>query len=182
MDLALVSDSHVPSRADSIPEQFRELIADADETIHAGDFETRDTLEQFRSLTDELTAVYGNADGPELGLPAVAETTVGEYTFVVTHGMTNHPQAAVRDATGGSVMSGEDWAQAVADTARVRTRSWDGESVVGVGGHTHVVEDNVYDGVRVLNPGSVTGAAPADTASMFTVTVEDELDVTLHEL
>jgi predicted phosphodiesterase len=43
----------------------------------------------IRALATDLTAVYGNADGPELGLPAVAEVTLGGVTFVVTHGTHN---------------------------------------------------------------------------------------------
>lgn len=51
-----------------------------------------------------------------------------------------------------------------------------------MGGHTHEVEDTEFEGIRVLNPGTATGAAPADRATMYTVTVnENALDVTLHE-
>jgi predicted phosphodiesterase len=55
--------------------------------------------------------------------------------------------------------------------------------VVGVAGHTHEVTDIDHEGLRILNPGSVTGASPADRATMMTVAVEDgALDVTVHEL
>jgi len=41
--------------------------------------------------------------------------------------------------------------------------------------------DEVVDGVRLLNPGSATGARPATAASFLAVTVTDgDLDVTLH--
>lgn len=107
--------------------------------------------------------------------------TLGGVTFVITHGMANHVQAAVYDH--GQVLTREDWLDAVADTARSRTRSWEGDgSVVGVGGHTHQVEDDVHEGFRVLNPGTATGAAPADEASMMTADVADgDIDVALHE-
>ena len=45
-------------------------------------------------------------------------------------------------------------------------------------------EAEEFDGptVRVLNPGSATGADPADRATTMTADVEDgEIDVTLHE-
>ncbi|ELZ10780.1 putative phosphoesterase [Halovivax asiaticus JCM 14624] len=181
MTLAIIADSHIPEREADIPDSFRERIADAEHTIHAGDFETPAVLDEVRDLATALTAVHGNADPADMGLPSVAELTIDGVTFVVTHGTLNPVEAAVY-GDDGFVMSGEDWNRAIADTARARTRSWDGEGVVGVGGHSHRVEDAVYEGVRVLNPGSVTGADPAERATMLTVEVDEgAIDVTLHE-
>jgi len=83
-------------------------------------------------------------------------------TFVVTHGT-------------GSKRGYED---------RVATivREEADETAVGVSGHTHEVVDTTRGGVRLLNPGSATGAAPAERATMLTGTVSNgELDVELHE-
>ncbi|KPN32061.1 phosphodiesterase, family [Halolamina pelagica] len=205
MELAVISDSHIPERQQTLPDRFRERIAAADHTIHAGDFATSDVLDEVRDLANELTAVHGNVDPDDLGLPAVDSVTAGGVTFVVTHGTINPVAAAVDaaavetamertddgeitsfDATieseAGLVLRGEEWADAIADTARARGRNEPGDTVVGVGGHTHVVEDTVHEGVRVLNPGSVTGADPAERATMMTVRAGDgEIEVTLHE-
>jgi len=181
MEIAIVSDTHVPEREDRIPEGFRERIAAADHTIHAGDFETPAVLADVRDLATDLTAVYGNVDPAEIDLPGVADVTLGGVTFVVTHGTLNPAGAAVHEYDG-MVTSKADWLAAVADTARVRTRAWDGDGIVGVGGHTHQLWDEVYEGVRVLNPGSATGADPATDATMLTVEVDEgELSVTTHE-
>ncbi|MEF8801365.1 MAG: metallophosphoesterase family protein [Halolamina sp.] len=191
MELAVISDSHIPAREPAIPDAFCERIAAADHTIHAGDFETADVLADVRELATELTAVHGNID-PDIGLPAVASVTLGGVTFVVTHGTINPVQTAANarqiSTTGGGatirgdVLAGANWETAIADTARVRTRAWNGEGIVGIGGHSHEVVDTVHEGVRLLNPGSVTGADPADIATMLTVEVEDgAVDVTLHE-
>lgn len=180
VQLAVLSDTHVPEREESIPEQFRERIAEADHTVHAGDFETHEVLEEVRDLATELTAVHGNVDPVDLGLPEVAEVSLGGVTFVVTHTTRNPVKDAVHDH--GFVASADDWAAAVADTARARTRAWDGEGIVGIGGHTHQLEDREFEGIRVLNPGTATGAAPAEDATMLTVDVDDgEVDVTVHE-
>lgn len=181
MQLAVIADSHIPDRADAIPEEFRERIADADHVIHAGDVETREVLDDIHDLATDLTAVHGNCDPADIGLPAVADLTVEGVTFVVTHGTIDHVEAAVygHDAV---VMSDEAWRQAVADTARTRTRQWDGDGIVGIGGHSHSVVDEVFEDVRLLNPGTVTGANPDDDTTMMTVEVEDGgIDVTLHE-
>jgi len=61
--LAVLSDSHVPDRASTIPDPFRERIRAADRTVHAGDVTPEATLERFASLADgDLTAVAGNVD------------------------------------------------------------------------------------------------------------------------
>ncbi|WP_255192243.1 metallophosphoesterase family protein [Natronobeatus ordinarius] len=181
MQLAIVSDTHVPEREEAIPDSFRERIAAADHTIHAGDFETPDVLAELRELSSELTAVHGNADPARIGLPAVADVALEGVTFVVTHGTINLVDAAVY-GHDGMVMRREDWLNAIADVARARTRAWDGEGIIGIGGHTHRVEDATHEGVRVLNPGSATGADPVDVATMMTVDVDDgAIDVTVHE-
>jgi len=162
--LAILSDSHIPDRADAIPVPFRERIRDADHAVHAGDLTAEGVIEDVRSLAGgDLTAVSGNMDGWDLGLPPVDTLGVGGVTVVVTHG-TGSPHGyeervagAVREATGGS-------------------------DAVGVAGHTHEVLDTTHEGVRILNPGSVTGAAPASRATMMTATVDDSgLSVTVHE-
>ena len=183
MQLAIISDTHVPAREAELPEPFRDRIAAADHVIHAGDFETTDVLADVRELAAELTAVQGNVDPKEVGLPPVASTTVGGATFVVTHGTLNPVERAVY-RTDGMVMSRESWLNAIADTARVRTRAWTSDDpVVGVGGHTHQVEDEIHEGIRVLNPGSATGANPAEVATMMTAEVaEGDVDVTVHEV
>jgi len=52
---------------------------------------------------------------------------------------------------------------------------------VGVSGHTHSVLDTHVEGYRLLNPGSATGAWPAQQATLMEVTVADgDPDVTVR--
>jgi predicted phosphodiesterase len=98
-----------------------------------------------------------------LGLPTVETVTLGGVEFVVTHGT-------------GSPVGYED---RVAET--VREHGGDGPTV-GVAGHTHRVLDTETDGVRLLNPGSATGAPPATQVTMLTATVErGRVTVRVHE-
>jgi len=160
MDVALISDTHIPSRASEIPASFRERIEAADHVIHAGDFDSEGALSNVRAMAARLTAVGGNMD-PRIGLPDRATVELGGVTFVVTHGT-------------GSRRGYED---------RVATivREEAGADAVGVAGHTHEVLDTTHGGVRLLNPGSATGAAPANETTMMTATVADgKLDVTVH--
>lgn len=110
----------------------------------------------------------------------MASVEAGGVTFVVTHGMVNHVEQAVFSSSG-AVYDRDDWLDAIADTARARADT--DQPIVGVGGHSHEVEDETHDGVRVLNPGSATGVGPADgSATMMTVEGTDgDTTVTVHE-
>lgn len=163
MELALVSDSHVPERAAAIPQAFVDRIEAADHVVHAGDFTSPEALAEVRELADGLTAVYGNMDGRDLDLPAVATLEAGGATFVVTHG--SGPTEGYEERVAGVV------------------REEAGQDAIGVSGHTHEVLDGEVDGIRLLNPGSVTGVPPAERTTMMTGVVEDGgVDVTIHEL
>lgn len=161
MDVALISDTHIPSRASEIPAPFRDRIETADHVIHAGDFDSEGALSNIRALAPRLTAVAGNMD-PRVGLPARATVELGGVTFVVTHGA--GPKRGYEERVAGIV------------------RAEAGAAAVGVAGHTHEVMDATHSGVRLLNPGSATGASPADRTTMMTATVSDgDVDVTLRE-
>jgi putative phosphoesterase len=162
MNVAILSDTHIPSRAHRIPDAFRKHIRTADHVVHAGDFDSKGALADMRDLAPELTAVSGNMD-PRVGLPAVATVELGGITVVVTHGTGSH----------------HGWHDRVANAVRGEAE----EPRVGVAGHTHEVVDTIHDGVRILNPGSATGAAPAERTTMMTAEVVDgELEVTVHEV
>lgn len=160
MEIAAVADSHIPGRAKTIPEPFVAHIREADHVVHAGDFNSLAAYERFHEMAPGLTAVPGNMDSSSLPLPRVATFERAGVTFVVTHG-------------DGSRVGYE------AHLAEVARRE-DGD--VAIGGHTHVPCDTTVDGVRLLNPGSVTGAPPARRATMMTLDVADgAVDVTFHE-
>lgn len=163
MDLAIVADTHVPSREPAVPEWVVDRVTAADHAIHVGDFDAPDVLERFREWAPELTAVHGNMDPATLELPSVATLDVEGARFVVTHG-TGDPDR-YRDRVVGVARDH--------GAADLRT--------VAVAGHSHELLDETRDGVRLLNPGSATGAAPADEATMLTAAVEDgAVDVTVH--
>jgi len=162
MELAIISDTHVPGRASSLPDWVRERVEAADHVVHAGDFETPGVVDEVRALADgAFTGVRGNVDGPDVDLPAVATVECEGVEFVVTHG------------TGDRIGYEDRVAAAVVEHG--------GPDAVGVAGHTHEPTDETHDGVRILNPGSATGADPATETSMVVATVTDgALDVAFH--
>jgi len=169
--IAVVSDTHVPSRADEIPSWVADRVREADHTIHAGDFDDRDAYETVADLAGEqFTAVAGNMDPAELGLPEVATVTVEGVTFVVVH---------------GTATSGEEYVATITDAigAELGEEREEGDATaIAIAGHTHELTDDEIAGVRFLNPGSATGASPAETATMLEVEVAaGEVDVTAFE-
>lgn len=162
MDIAIVSDTHIPSRARRLPTPVREEIQRVDHVIHAGDFDSKSAYTDIDHIATRLTAVTGNTD-PRLGLPSVVAVELGGVEFVVTHGTGSH--------TG--------YEERVATMVRAEAAT---ENPVGVAGHTHDVVDTVVDGVRLLNPGSATGAPPATRTTMLRAVVADgDLEVELLE-
>jgi len=169
IEVAVVGDTHVPSREPAVPEAVERRLREVDHVGHVGDFDSRSALGRIRRLADELTAVRGNMDRG-LSLPETPTLSVEDVTFVVTHG-TGSPAGwdrriaeAVREHAG----------PAVAGAAS-------GEPFVGVAGHPHEPTDAVVDESRLLNPGSATGASPADGATMMAAEIErNALEVTLH--
>jgi putative phosphoesterase len=162
MELAIISDTHVPGRASGIPDWVRERVEGTDHVIHAGDYEAPAVVEEVRSLAGgAFTGVRGNVDPASVDLPDVATVECGGVEFVVTHGT-------------GNRLGYEDRVVAA-------VREHGGDDAIGVAGHTHEHLDEVHDGVRILNPGTATGARPGTETTMLTATVADgDVDVTLH--
>ena len=91
MRLGIISDTHGLLR----PEVF-DVFTDVDHILHAGDVGKAEILIELEALAP-LTAVYGNADPPELRtrLRPVAHAELEGFTLVVTHGdQLGHPTPA----------------------------------------------------------------------------------------
>jgi hypothetical protein len=163
MQLAVVADTHVPNRAPETPRWVQRRVAAADQTIHAGDFDSRAELGRFRDWTDgDLTAVKGNIDPPAVDLPRVAALDVPatDWRVVVTHG---HRRG--RDDP-------HDYAERVASVAAANATGPPSRTLA-VAGHTHRLLDTRVNGYRLLNPGSATETRPMGGGSMLEVTVDE---------
>jgi putative phosphoesterase len=161
VNIAILGDTHVPSRAREIPDWVVKRVTAADHVVHTGDFDSQKAYDRMRDLAPTLTAVRGNTDpNHQLGLPSVTTLVAGGVEFVVTHG----------DGRGR-------YDDVVVD----QTRAHGGADAVGVAGHTHRPRDDVVDGVRLLNPGSATGANPEDVPTLIEATaIDGDVDVVFH--
>ena len=151
MHLLLISDTHIPGRARTLPDAVRRAADDADLVIHAGDWVAASVLDDLARHADVL-AVYGNNDGADLRgrLPEVARTRIEGVRFAVVH------------ETGDAKSRHTRMDAAFPDTD------------VLVFGHSHIPWDTVTPGgLRLLNPGSPTDRRRQPRCTMMTAAVED---------
>ncbi|MBP0461229.1 metallophosphoesterase family protein [Streptomyces montanisoli] len=135
MHLVLTSDTHLPKRAKTLPDELLDAISRADAVIHAGDWVDEATLDLFEARSRRFAGVYGNNDGPPLRarLPEVAYAELGGVRFAVVH------------ETGPARGREERCAARFPDVD------------VLVFGHSHIPWDTTAPGgPRLLNPGSPT--------------------------
>ncbi|GAB2589013.1 metallophosphoesterase [Streptomyces capparidis] len=162
MRLLLTSDTHLPKRANRLPDELLAGLAAADVVIHAGDWVDTATLDLFESASRRLLAVYGNNDGPELRarLPEVARAELGGLRFGVVH-ETGPAQGRER---------------------RCAARFPDLDVLVF--GHSHIPWDTTTGTLRLLNPGSPTDRRRQPHATYMTAEVREGTltAVTLHPL
>jgi putative phosphoesterase len=136
--IAVVSDSHVPNRAEKIPEEFREKMKEADLIVHAGDFVEKPVKNGIDEY-GELIAVKGNCDFFDLPNSEKFEENGAE--FGVYHG------------TGIAPRGDHDTLEKIAAD--------DMDVDVLITGHTHKEEITELSRCIILNPGSCTGVSGA---------------------
>jgi putative phosphoesterase len=147
--IAVVSDSHVPTRAEKIPEPIRKKMKDADLIVHAGDFAEKPVYNGIDEY-GELIAVKGNCDFFEL---PNSETFEREGTnFGVYHG------------TGIKPRGDHETLQKIAVE--------DLDVEVLITGHTHHEEITELEKCMILNPGSCTGVDGASSSDSNPTMIE----------
>ena len=149
MRIAVVSDTHLPRGARTLPEVCVERLRAADLILHAGDAVSAAFLEELRALGPPVEAVYGNMDEPLLRETLAKERVV--EVAEVRIGMVHIPGP-------------------LAGRAERLVARFPGCDAV-VYGHTHVPEVAQHDGVWLLNPGSPTERRRSPFHSLIELTV-----------
>jgi len=152
--VGLISDTHIPARANVIPPRVFEVFAGSNLIMHAGD------LIQLRVLSDlerlaPVVAVYGNMDEPDVRerLPKMRSVEVYGWKIGVIH----NPGAL--------------WG-----TRRMKRVAKQNNFDVLVFGHTHRPSFRREEGILFINPGSPTNPLPPlltkPTVALLKVTKE----------
>lgn len=149
MRLAIISDTHMPRGARTIPEPCIERCRAADAILHAGDLVDVPVLELLRSLGPPLHAISGNVD-----------------TEAVRRLVPVRLQLELDGARIGMIhIPGP----AAGRLERLRADFPRCDAVIF--GHTHMPEHAERDGFQIFNPGSPTERrrAPARTMGLATI-------------
>ena len=151
VQIAVVSDTHLPRGSRVIPAACIERMRAADLILHAGDLMAPSVLEELRALGPPVAAVHGNMDGSDL-----------------RHVL---PERQVVDAAGARIGLIHDAGPAHGRLRRMRMAFPDCDAVVF--GHSHIPLHEEEDGFQIFNPGSPTDRRRQPRHSMGTATVED---------
>ena len=149
MQLAIVSDTHMPRGARAIPPACLDRCAAADAILHAGDLIDVPVLELLRELGPPVHAIHGNVDSAAVRtlLPDRLELKLAGVGIGMTH------------------------APGPAKGRRERLRRSFSACDAVIFGHTHMPEHDALGGFQIFNPGSPTERrrAPAHTMGVATI-------------
>jgi putative phosphoesterase len=149
MRIAVVSDTHMPRGARTLPEACVQRLRAADLILHAGDVTGGGFLEELVALGPPVEAVYGNMDEPALKESLLKERIVEVEGIRI--GMVHIPGPRAGRET------------------RLLARFSGCEAIVY--GHTHVPQVEEHGGVWILNPGSPTERRSSPERTMLELVV-----------
>jgi hypothetical protein len=152
MRVAVISDTHIPSRAAALPTACLERLREADLILHTGDVSDAATLAVLGSLGAPLVAVRGNVEEPKV------RRRLAEAEEV--------------DAAGLRIGLIHDAGPEAGRPARLRRR-FPGADLV-VFGHRHIpLLDRGHDGFAIMNPGSTTDRRRQPRCSMAEIELDE---------
>jgi len=84
--IGLISDTHVPTRAKTIPQAVFKIFENVDYIIHAGDLVELAVIDELETLAPVL-AVHGNMDDPSVSgaFPKLNSLKILDWKIGVTH-------------------------------------------------------------------------------------------------
>ncbi|HTU84563.1 MAG TPA: metallophosphoesterase family protein [Solirubrobacteraceae bacterium] len=151
MQIAVISDTHLPRASRRLPEDCVARLRATDLIVHAGDLSTLSVLHELEGY-GPVVAVHGNVDAAEVraALPESAAIDAGGVTIAVVH----------------------DAGPARGRLARLRRRFPGADAVIF--GHSHLpLHEQGQDGFQIFNPGSPTERRRALRHTMGIATVQD---------
>ncbi|QEC48356.1 metallophosphoesterase family protein [Baekduia soli] len=152
MELAIISDTHLPRGARVLPEACVARLRAADLILHAGDLMRAEVLDALEALGPPVAAVHGNVD--DAGVLA------------------RLPERRVVAAGGARIGMVHDAGPAAGRLERLRRAFGDCDAVVF--GHSHIpLHETSADGAfQIFNPGSPTDRRRQPQHTMGTATVD----------
>ena len=163
MRVLVISDTHIPLRAKTLPRIIYDEIERADLIIHAGDFTSPDIYYELRALKP-IKAVFGNMDDPKL-LDILKEVETFELEGLkvgLFHGL--GPPVGLEERV-------------------LQKLSNYGTFDLIIYGHSHRASYKMKDGVHILNPGSPTDTVFASKRTYAILEIDGkDLDVQIKTI
>jgi uncharacterized protein len=151
VEIAIISDTHLPRGERVLPNACRERLRRADLIIHAGDLMRLSVLRDLQTLGPRVIGVHGNVDESDVraALPEAELVRAEQAQIGVVH----------------------DAGPATGRLERMKRRFPQADAVVF--GHSHIpLHERAADGFQIFNPGSPTERrrAPHHTMGIAQVT------------
>lgn len=162
MKIGVISDTHIPDRADQIPKEILDEFKNMDMVIHAGDLAVASVLDQLRAVCKDVRAVWGNMDPYEIRkkLPAKEIVTVGRYKIGLMHGY-GHPDKLVELVTGVFKDDNVD---------------------IIIFGHSHTSLNEKRGNILYFNPGSPTDKIFSSYNSYGIIEINDKIEAKIIKI
>lgn len=134
MKIGVISDTHIPERAQDLPKEVYLAFKNVDLIIHAGDLVSIDVLNSLNKICP-VKAVYGNMDSPEVKktLKQKEIISIGNFKIGLIHGE-GHPSVLIH----------------------LLKKTFDQKLDIIVFGHSHSPINEKQSSTLFFNPGSPT--------------------------
>lgn len=160
MLIGLISDTHIPDRANKIPDNVLSSFKDVDLIIHAGDLTTTDVIDELEKIAPVM-AIQGNMDRVAgLDLPKARVIECEGIKIGVAHGEV-YPRA---------------------DTQQLLYLAKQLDVNILVTGHSHQPKIEQVEDVLLLNPGSPIVPRLADRTVMLLEINNKNVDVEIVKI
>ncbi len=162
MKIGVLSDTHIPERAPSLPAKMLEAFRGADMIIHAGDFVDPAVVTELRRVCADVRAVSGNMDGAAIRklFPEKLIVKAGGFSLGVKHGFGPPDKllSQMREAFKSSKVD------------------------MIIYGHSHQPLNEEMNGIRFFNPGSPTDEVFAPYKSFGIIEINDTIKAKIVKL
>jgi uncharacterized protein len=153
VELAIVSDTHMPRRGRELPRACVERLRAADVILHAGDFMEASVLAELEALGPPVYGVRGNIDSVEL--------------------QARLPLTRIVEAAGARIAMIHDAGPSDGRLERLKRRFPDTQAVVFGHSHMPLLELAAGGSFAIFNPGSPTERRRAPAHTMGAATAQD---------
>lgn len=180
--IILLGDTHVPDRIPRLPKNLLAYISDLhpDLILHTGDVCTRKVLSDLAQIAP-MNAVQGNRDWfMRLSLPPAIQLELNGVHIILTHGH-GTIKRYLRDLFRFVVLR-HDVEHTYYQQMLAKTYS---HADVILYGHTHYQVDEMMQGIRFINPGSIYPCKLNNNSPAFAllhISANGELTSNFHTL